>query len=452
MKSAISLLIVCVILITVVGTGCGFSIFKTGKDLLRGHLDTNHWRWSVFNWCTNGLPFVDRLSSILDNKNYIVLLQNNMELRSSGGFIGSYAVINTQKSGIVGIKIQDIYVPDGQIVGHVDPPLPVQQAFGQGWWKLRDSNWDIDFASASSQIAWFFEQGGESSDGIVAINLGLVRQILQIIGPVKPLDYPDLVTSDNFYSLAQTHAEENFFPGSTQKRDFLGAAGREVINRIKTIKPMQSVKLLKTIFENLENRNILVWLKDEQLQKEISFRGWSGELGDSPGNYLYIADTNLGANKANCCISRSVRQRISESDTQLEVTWKNDNPFTNPRPPEFWGGDYINWVRIVVPRETKIQSIYVGNHELKPGNLIWQYGLQEDIYEVEERDDFKIIGFWAKVPAQSSLTVSMNYELSALNTPVLVRRQPGVESFDYKLTINGETKFDSKIYLDTIIN
>ena len=46
-------------------------------------------------------------------------------------------MVRSQESGVRSVEIKDIYVPDGQLVGHVDPPLPIQQAFGQGWWKLR---------------------------------------------------------------------------------------------------------------------------------------------------------------------------------------------------------------------------------------------------------------------------------------------------------------------------
>ena len=69
--------------------------------------------------------------------------------------MGSYAVVRSQESGVRSVEIKDIYVPDGQLVGHVDPPLPIQQAFGQGWWKLRDSNWDTDFTAAAPNCLVF---------------------------------------------------------------------------------------------------------------------------------------------------------------------------------------------------------------------------------------------------------------------------------------------------------
>ena len=129
--------------------------------------------------------------------------------------MGSYAVLSTQYSGLRDIKIQDIYVPDGQIAGHVDPPLPIQQAFGQGWWKLRDSNWDPDFTEAAPQIAWFFEQGGEKVDGIIAVNLSFVTWLLGNLGETKPNDYGEVVSAKTFYNLAQKYAEVGVLPLST---------------------------------------------------------------------------------------------------------------------------------------------------------------------------------------------------------------------------------------------
>ncbi len=86
--------------------------------------------------------------------------------------MGSYAKLIFLNGGLKDFIVQDIYVPDGQILGHVDPSWPIQTAFKHGFWKLRDSNWDPDFPTASKQIQWFFEKGGEKPvDGLIAINL-----------------------------------------------------------------------------------------------------------------------------------------------------------------------------------------------------------------------------------------------------------------------------------------
>src|SRR3989344_6988876 len=103
--------------------GCGWSGYGVVQDILHNELRISNLKFKIAKWCFNGLPFVDQLGQIFDNKTYIVLLQNNRELRPSGGFMGSYARFKVQGSGLKEFTVQDIYVPDGQIAGHIDPPL-----------------------------------------------------------------------------------------------------------------------------------------------------------------------------------------------------------------------------------------------------------------------------------------------------------------------------------------
>ncbi len=399
----------------------------------------------LFRWCFNGLPLVDKIDKLLDNKSYIVVFQNNNELRATGGFMGSYAAISVQSSGVREIRIQDIYVPDGQLVGHVDPPAPVQQAFGQGWWKLRDSNWDPDFNVAAAQMAWFFEQGGEKADGIVAVNLSLVNSLLGALGEIKLTDYPEKITAQNFYYLAQKYAEEKAFPGSTQKKDFLGAVGRGMMEKIRTIGSIGQIRLIGQIYGEFKKGEILVWFRDKDLASSVQ--------GLDKRDYLYIVESNLGANKANCCINRQVTQEVDNFKTRLVIKYQNNNVFENPKPPYFWGGNYIDYLRIIIPKDAQIKSVKVGDRQLIEKQLDNKYGLQEDRYEVEDRGEFKIIGFWAVVPAGKSVDVEMEYTsplpLSSFQERgILVRHQPGMPGFPYKLIVEGRVMGEKVIDRD----
>src|SRR3990167_4553646 len=75
-------------------------------------------------------------------KRYLILLQNQMELRPTGGFLGSYAVAKIKNGKLVDVSVQDIYEPDGRVTEHIEPPEPIQEAFQLGTLRLRDANWD----------------------------------------------------------------------------------------------------------------------------------------------------------------------------------------------------------------------------------------------------------------------------------------------------------------------
>ena len=402
MKKFIVFSVSCLLILISVGGGCAW---KTGQ-MFRAILTDDPIRfkdgYKYFSWCAGGVPLVDKLPQIL-NKDYIVLLQNNTELRATGGFMGSYARLRFRNGTLQSTKFEDIYEPDGQLYGYVKPPEPLDRAFDHGNWKLRDSNWDPDFTVAGPQIAWFFGQGGESVDGLVAINLITVQKILDVLE----------IPNKNLVNLAQTSAEIH-----KDKRGFLSTTAGEVLSNLKSQKYPRLLKLLRVVYQDLRNKQILLWAKDPEVQKVISQKYWDGGLGDYSYDYLYVVESNLGANKANCCVEREVVQEVSNNSEKLTIKYKNNNEFTNPMPPVFWGGDYINYLRVIIPVTAEIAQ----------GN-----------YDIEIRDKFKIVGMWVKVPAQKSVVVEIQYSLPLSdNYSVLVKRQPGIANFPYKLIMNGK--------------
>jgi len=430
-----------VVLLGLVGS-CGSSVMGVAKGILNNNLGEHR----LFNWCTSGLIDINKL---LDNKTYYVMLQNNTELRATGGFMGSYVRIRAQESGIKEIEVQDIYVPDGQAVGHVEPPYPVQEAFKIGNLWLRDSNWDPDFASAVATTAWFLEQGNENpADGIFAVNQATVAQLISVFGELKVPEFDKTVTGQNLYSLAQRYAEEGFFPGSTKKKDFLGAVGGALVRKIKDVKLLESLKLLKLLKEELDKKQILIWMRDAEVQRWVERAEWAGRLGKPVGDYLYIVESNLGANKANCCVDREVRQEVDKNKEKLTITWENKNEFDATKPPVFWGGQYVDYVRVIIPAGAEVQRVKVVEKELRratekdfvmPNSL--RQEMSTDMYNIEYRDGLQIIGFWANVPAKEIVTAELNYESGSMNNAgykVLVKRPPGIEGFQYKLLYNGK--------------
>jgi len=449
--------------VAVVGS-CGWA----GKTMLEGILlnQPNSFvkGYGVVKWCGGGVDLIAQLPELLGDKTYLVLLQNNTELRPTGGFMGSYARITFKDGGLVGWKVEDIYQPDGQLAGHVEPPYPVQEAFRQGWWRLRDANWDPDFASSAATVAWFFEQGKEKTDGIVAVNLDLMKKWVGVLGEVKSVTYDETITENNLYGLAQKHAEIDWKPGSTQKRDFLGAVGVAVWEETKHAPVQKIAQLAKLVWGELKSGQITIWMKDPQAQQLVKDRGWSGELQRVEDDYLYVVEANLGANKANCCVEREVTQTVVTegklAEELVEVRWKNGNVFQHPKPPVFWGGHYLNYVRILIPRQAVVEEVKVGDRVLRkaggeefaiPNSM--RQELSEDIYVDEVRDDKRVLGMWVKVPGEGAETIKVKYSWlrgERKEYGVMVERQPGIRDFGYRLILNGQIVVDERIDMDRV--
>ena len=77
------------------------------------------------------LPILPQVLGVKEKKSYLFLLQNNMELRATGGFIGSYALAIFENGRLLDFQVEDVYTADGQLKGHVEPPEPIKKYLGE---------------------------------------------------------------------------------------------------------------------------------------------------------------------------------------------------------------------------------------------------------------------------------------------------------------------------------
>lgn len=367
--------------------------------------------WKIFlpHFCQN-LPTLIGLGE-RQIINYTILLQNDKELRATGGFMGSFAKLTFEKGGLKDFRIEDIYNPDGKIQAHIEPPAPIQRAFQQGTWRLPDSNWYADFPKSVETINWFFNKAGiNPADIFLAVNFTVLQDIFSQLEPIKLTDYQTTITADNLYLVTQSAAETNFFPGSTQKKDFLNQLGKNLLWQIKDLNWVKKIKIARIILKHLKQKNVQIYSQSETVQNWLKQNNWTGSLKSPQLNqdYLLIVDTNLGANKANCCTQRKVKQIIKNDndkdfwEEKLEIEYLNQSTSQNPQPPENWGGDYKNYLRLYLPQQAKINEVKIDDQILAPDQLY---------LEPETKWQLQSLGFFVNVPHQQSKKVEISYTL-----------------------------------------
>ncbi|MBI4059073.1 DUF4012 domain-containing protein [Candidatus Microgenomates bacterium] len=284
-------------------------------------------------------------------RQYLLLLQNNMELRPTGGFIGSIGLLTIDHGKLINIDIQDVYEADGHLSGHVEPPPALKTHLGEANWYLRDSNWDPDFPTTGQRAAWFLDKElNQQVDGVVALDLETVKKLIGIVGSLDIADFNTKINESNFYEKTQFFAQEEFFPGSTRKRDFLTATTRILIDRLKTSQT-KIVSIGKVIMDNLAGRHLSIYLNNRKQQAILAELGWDGGLRDvkclpaplaqarqagqmsnvkCQEDYLFIAEANVGVNKANFGLSRSAQLELSLNSDKLlhnlTISYVNQNP------------------------------------------------------------------------------------------------------------------------------
>lgn len=358
---------------------------------------------------------------------YLVLFQNNMELRPGGGFIGSYGLLTVHNGKIEDFSLHDVYEADGQLKGHIEPPFPIRRYLPSPHWYLRDSNFDVDFSRGASTSAYFLKQEtGEMVDGVIGVDITFVQNILKAIGPIYVSDYDETVSADNLYMLTQSHVEKDFFPGSTQKKDFLRSLFSSLKQNIAEKKQISYVKLSKSMEDSLFEKHILFSFAEPRTQSLFSVNGVSSAVWDQRADnktkindFLGISEANLGSNKANFFIKRSIIQEatIQEASVSSQVTLEYKNESTS------WpGGDYKNYLRILVPLGATLSFVTIDGEEQKITSAITDPLVYEAKnftaplgLEIEqEREAGKtLFGFFLIVPAGGTKKVTLAYTFSS---------------------------------------
>ncbi len=350
---------------------------------------------------------------------YLVLFQNNNELRATGGFLGSYMIVDVNDGVITKMDAKDVYETDGRLVDVVTPPPGIDKVADR--WFMRDANYSPDFPTSAEKIMWFLEHsGGPSADTVIAIDQGFVEKLLEITGPIRLPDFPFQISSDNFSNLISFYIEAKISDTATPKQLLfdLIPAFRQKLSGLNDISVLSS-KLKELAGE----RHIQVYSKDaeiEALAKRLEIDGTM--IAPAPKtDFLAIVTTSIGGNKSDRYIKTDVAHDTEISNMGLVMdhlvitknhTWKESDFETWKNLSGLYGsgktdletlrfiegaGDNIDYMRVYVPLGSRIIKVD---------------GIDPDKIEITEDLGYTVLNFeFGPVAAGTNKTVSLQYEL-----------------------------------------
>lgn len=397
------------------------------------------------NQVRNVLPLVPSFIANSSKKTYLLLFQNSSEIRPTGGFIGSYGLLTFEKGKLLDFSVEDIYSADGQLKGFVEPPEPIKEFLGQNTWFFRDSNWDPDFTVSAQRAEWFLNKTtNRNVDGVIAVNLPAVKELLKATGPINLTDYNEEITAENLFERAEYRSEIDFFPGSTQKKDFLGALSREIFEKIKNSSASDVLKFAQSFEAGLTQKQLLIYLHDQQSQKLLLEQNWAGTIFDPylgltdsrpvTTDYSYLVEANLGINKANYFLKRNIKQQLTILKNK-EILAVTTITYDNQSPADAWpGGIYRTYLRDYIPQNSKLISVKVGDSKLD---------IDKDI-DLKAVNQKTILGFPVTVPVKNTLDVEITYRLpEPLNLKnnqgrlaLVIPKQPGIINDTVEAIVN----------------
>ena len=413
------------------------------------------------NLASSTIDFWPDILGFKGQKTYLILFQNNMELRPGGGFIGSYALLTVNKGKVANFKVYDVYDADGQLKGHVEPPFAIRRYLPSVHWYLRDSNFDVDNSKNAVAAAVFLNtEMHQQVDGVIDVDLSFVRNLLSVLGSVNVTDYNQTVNSDNFFQVTQTHAEKDFFPGSTQKKDFLTSFYNSFQQKIATTKNLSYISLLQAFATSIYEKHMLFAFNNVDEQAAFSINGWSSSLIDqridSPGainDFMGISEANLGVDKVNYYVTRSLAQDVTINKSG-QVSEDLTIAFKNTATSGVWtGAGYKNYLRVILPINTKITNISIDDINQKIVSAIEDPTVYEKKgfvpptgLEVEQTNEAKntLFGFLINVGPGELRTIKVSYVLPntidltqpQINYSLKIFKQPGIDFYPYAMSVS----------------
>lgn len=404
------------------------------------------------------------LLGIDEKKTYLLLFQNNAELRPSGGFIGSYGLLTVNKGSVSDFQIHDVYDADGQLTAHVEPAYPFRRYMGIVHQYLRDSNYSPDFPTAASTSAnMLYLETGETVSGVIGVDVSFVKTLVGALGSIYVPDYKETVTEENFYILTQTHAEKDFFPGSTQKKDFLRSLFSAIQLKLSDQKSLPYVSLTKVVSRAISEKHMLFAFPDPSIQHLFSVNNLSSSLLDTREtkkqqytDVAGISETNIGANKANAFVYRKVEQRatldqIGRIKNTITIRYKNESK-------DWPGGDYKNYIRIITAKGSVLTDITIDGQKQSISPAITDYLLYERPdytsppgLEVETSEEMNktLFGFLVIIPKGTFKTISVSYVSptvldmgqQVVSYDLWYVKQPGTDVYPYSFVFSHPEHF-----------
>lgn len=365
-------------------------------------------------------------------KNYLVLFQNDKEIRPTGGFWTAYALFRLEKGRIVSIQAGDIYFLDidNRVPFYPKPPEVISKYLKINNWYIRDTNLSPDYRQSVETFNEFWARvpGVPKTDGVFAIDTYLVADLMGLTGDIKIPNY-ETFTKDNVVYQLELIAS---ILGSQQekrggRKDIIGTLMREMMNKAFALPSNTYDKLIGTVLDLASRKHALAYFKNPVAQELVEKYNFGGRIATYEGDYLHVNDANLGGLKANLYVKQTVSKETRASE-------KNGRSLTSTVIIDYentgaWNRDlntgYRDYVRVYVPKGSELLS--------SEGSL-------EIVKSGEELGKTFFSAFIAVDPLKK-VRLSFTYKIpegvyDGKKYKLLIQKQPGTENQTFTVSFN----------------
>jgi hypothetical protein len=411
---------------------------------------------------TSARPLIKTLPAVLgepNEKKYLILFQNDKELRPTGGFITAYAIFRLD-SGVVHVDASsDIYSLDATIANKPTAPAAILKYFPTvPLFNLRDNNLSPDFKVSMDSFYKMYQTAGGATkvDGIIAVDTHALVSAMNILGDISTDGTTFTTKNDPRCNCPNVIYQMEVFadqPAQIVKENRKGVIG-DLMYAIMSKAFSSSPKLywgplFQTMLSEMNQKHILFYMNDANAQAGFEGLNAAGRVMPFTGDYFTINEANFGGAKSNMFVSEAVTQDYALQGDGSIVKTVTVN-YKNPYPPSDCNLEHGNlclnavlrdWVRLYVPQGSQ---------------LISNTGSEVKMTTYDDLGKTVFDGFLTVRPqGVGKLTVSYKLPFKlAQNSllPLMVQKQGGTADSAYTITEGSKTLQQFNLSSDQTFN
>ena len=289
---------------------------------------------------------------------FLVVAQNSSELRPTGGFMGTYGLLRFGPDGFAMETFADIYTLPKDTLNE---PLPAGGQVNYKHFYFRNTNWWMDFPTSAAMMTKFWQNLEQPPiDGIIAIDIPLLQELLKVYGPItvpessRPLTAKNVMEELNRVVQYEYSGEDD----PRQRKTAVVSLVDEMMRRLTGLDAEHLMPTLTALTKAANEKHVQVFLTDPEAQAAMVDLGWSGAIApEGATDLLAVSNGVIKPSKANWEVSKSLDYQVvlaedGTADTTLTAGYRKGSKLQLGVPQQW----LANYLRVHRPAGTELAS------------------------------------------------------------------------------------------------
>ena len=307
-------------------------------------------------------------------RRYFLAVQNNAELRATGGLIGNYGIITVDNGKFSLEAFDEIHKLQKKDQRPVKAPEDFVARYGRfkGTSRWINANMSPDFPTVGGVLVELYKSTtGVKLDGVISVDPVSLKYILAATGPVKLPGEPIEVGADNVvdWTLVDAYAT---YTEREERKDFLADVAMAVWSDLTSGRIEDKSGLVNQLKLALSEQHIAIFSIHEKEQELVEKLGYGGALIPTTGDYLQVLMQNHGGNKVDTYIYEEIDYSVAlkrDGSSRAKVSARITNKTPASGLPEYVTGEHLlgvkggysnTWLNIYAPKGAHLVSAKEG--------------------------------------------------------------------------------------------